>query len=58
MTRLALTAAALTTPVSNALAHGGHVAASGGHDHWLAVGATIVAVLIGVGLFVRQRAKR
>lgn len=37
-----LSAIFLLTPLP-AFAHSGHLAASGGHDHWLAGGALIVA---------------
>lgn len=55
MKRLALSALITTAMTGAALAHGGHVATSGGHDHWLAVGAAAMAIVIFAGGVVAGR---
>lgn len=55
MTRLAiaLTAAGLSTA---ALAHPGHLAAAGGHDHWdLLGGIAVLALAVGVAAWAGRR---
>lgn len=60
MKTVSLAAAGLLASGATALAHPGHVAASGGHDHWLAIGAGVAALVILAGAFVavRRSAKR
>jgi len=56
--RLALAASFATLAVTPAFAHPGHVAAEGGHSHFLAFGAAGLAVAIAIGgiaLVVRAR---
>lgn len=55
MTRLAiaLTAAGFAT---GALAHPGHLAPAGGHDHWdLLGGIAVLALAVGVAAWARRR---
>lgn len=59
MKRLALSALVTAAMTGAALAHGGHVAAQGGHDHWIALGAAVLAVAIFAGgVFIGRRSLR
>ncbi|MEM9999306.1 MAG: DUF6732 family protein [Pseudomonadota bacterium] len=58
MTRLTFFAAIISLTAAPALAHPGHLAEAGGHNHWLTVGAAVLALLIVLGAFVRHRARR
>ena len=55
MTRLAI--ALIAAGVSTAaLAHPGHLAAAGGHDHWeLLGGIAVLALAVGVAVWARCR---
>jgi hypothetical protein len=57
MTRLALALVALSFAWP-ALAHPGHVAPSGGHDHWLAFGLIALAALAAAAWLIRRAAIR
>ena len=52
-----LAAIAAAIPAS-ALAHPGHWAEAGGHDHWIALGALGLAGLLTLGALVRARRRR
>lgn len=42
---------------SGALAHSGHLAPAGGHDHWeLLAGIGVLALAVGVVVWARRRA--
>ena len=53
-----LTSAAICLAPLPALAHPGHIAASGGHDHWVAGAAIALAVGIAVWNTLRDRRRK
>lgn len=56
MIRLSIALAAVALP-AGALAHPGHLAAAGGHDHWeLLGGIAVLALAVGVAAWARFRA--
>lgn len=50
-----LIAAPFALFASQAFAHSGHIAAEGGHTHFIAIGAAVVALAIVVGAIIRVK---
>lgn len=58
MTRLIIATFVTAATVSVASAHRGHIASEGGHSHWIAVAAAVLALVIAVGGLFQRHIKR
>jgi uncharacterized membrane protein YfcA len=54
----AIATATAALAASPALAHTGHIAETGGHNHWLGLAALILAALVGARLALHLAAER